>query len=104
MFEHEHFDKYEFEDIPLNRDIYLMDEKWMHDYEASLLSVFAGNGAEYKPVGYISYACARKVFPEGVELSWYPNIYDRFHEVAAAATSTTTMMLRTSRRVATTYR
>src|ERR1022692_1101501 len=63
MFEHEHFDKYAFKDIPLNRDIYLMDEKWMHDYEASLLSVFAGNGAEYKPVGYISYACARKVFP-----------------------------------------
>jgi hypothetical protein len=72
MFEHEHFDKYAFKDIPLNRDIYLMDEKWMHDYEASFLSVFAGNGAEYKPVGYISYACARKVFPEGVELSWYP--------------------------------
>ena len=92
MFEHEHFDKYEFEDIPLNRDIYLMDEKWMHDYEASLLSVFAGNGAEYKPVGYISYACARKVFPEGVETRLVPKRCDRFHEVAAAATSTTTMI------------
>jgi hypothetical protein len=82
MFEHEHFDKYAFEDIPLNRDIYLMDEKWIPEYEASLLNVFAGNGAEYRPVGYISYACARKVLPGGVELSWYPNIDDRFHEVA----------------------
>lgn len=82
MFEHEDFDRYAFEDIPLNRDIYLMDEKWMPEYEASLLKVFAGNGADYKSVGYISYACARKVVPEGVELSWYPNTYDRFHEVA----------------------
>lgn len=74
MFEHEKFDKYAFENVPLNRDIYLMDEKWMSKYEASLLEVFAGNGADYEPVGYISYACARKIVPEGIELSWYPNI------------------------------
>lgn len=82
MFEHEKFDKYAFENVPLNRDIYLMDEKWMSKYEASLLEVFAGNGADYEPVGYISYACARKIVPEGIELSWHPNINDRFHEVA----------------------
>ncbi len=69
MFDHEHFDNYTFEDVPLNRDIYLMDEKWMPEYEESLLGVFAGNGADYKPVGYISFACARKVVPEGIELS-----------------------------------
>ena len=68
MFEHEKFDKYAFENVPLNRDIYLIDEKWMSKYEASLLEVFAGNGADYQPVGYISYACARKIVPEGTEL------------------------------------
>jgi hypothetical protein len=82
MFEHEAFDRYAFEDIPLNRDIYLMDEKWMPEYETSLLRVFAGKGGDDEPVGYISYACARKFMPEGAELSWYPNVYDRFHEVA----------------------
>jgi hypothetical protein len=81
MFEHEYFDKYSFEEIPLNRDIYLMDEKWIPEYEASLLNVFQGNGADSKPVGYISYACARRILAGGVELSWYPNVFDRFHEV-----------------------
>lgn len=83
MFSHEYFDKYAFEDIPLNRDIYLMDEKWITEYEASLLNIFEGNGADYKPVGYVSYACVRSILAGGVELSWYPNVYDRFHEVAA---------------------
>ena len=44
MFEHEHFDEYVYEDIPTNRDIYLMDEKWMAEYEASLIKVFQGHG------------------------------------------------------------
>jgi hypothetical protein len=83
MFEHEAFDKYAYEEIPLNRDVYLMDEKWMTEYEASLVDVFNENGANYKSVGYISYACARRILPGGIEFSWYPNIHDRFHEVSA---------------------
>jgi hypothetical protein len=83
MFEHEYFDKYAYEDIPANRDIYLMDEKWMAEYEASLIRVFEGHGTDYKPVGFISYACARRILPGGIEFSWYPNIFDRFHEVSA---------------------
>ena len=83
MFEHEHFDEYVYEDIPTNRDIYLMDEKWMAEYEASLIKVFQGHGADDKPVGFISYACARRILPGGIEFSWYPNIFDRFHEVSA---------------------
>jgi hypothetical protein len=59
-----------------------MDEKWMAEYEASLVEVFNGN-ANYQPVGYISYACARRVLPGGIEFSWYPNIFDRFHELSA---------------------
>lgn len=56
-----------------------MDEKWIDQYEASLVAMF--NGAEYDNVGYISYAAIRHVDEFALELSWYPNIYDRFHEV-----------------------
>jgi hypothetical protein len=83
MFDHEAFDKYSYEETPVNRDIYLMDEKWMAEYEASLVEVFNGNGANYEPVGYISYACARRVLSGGIEFSWYPNVFDRFHELSA---------------------
>ncbi|EAQ37533.1 hypothetical protein NB311A_04459 [Nitrobacter sp. Nb-311A] len=44
MFDDERFDKYSFEAVPLNRDIYLMDEKWMPEYERYVLAVFAGKG------------------------------------------------------------
>src|ERR1700731_838033 len=83
MFEHEAFDKYAYEDIPLNCDVYLMDERWMAEYEASLVEVFNGNCANYEPVGYISYASVRRVMAGGIEFSWYPNVFDLFHEVSA---------------------
>src|SRR5262245_35093535 len=79
MFEHEYFDKYAFEEVPLNRDIYLMDELWMKDYERAWLSFFAGG--ECENVGYISYAAARRVNKRSLELSWYANAHTRFHEV-----------------------
>lgn len=83
MFEHEDFDHYAFEEVPLNRDIYLMDERWMAEYEQSIVAVLDGSDTNWQPVGYISYAAARRVLPDGIEFSWYPNIHDRFHEVAA---------------------
>ena len=79
MFEHELFAKYRFEDVPLNRDVYLMDEEWLAPYEASMVAMF--NGADYDNVGYISYAAVRRVDEFALELSWYPNVFDRFHEV-----------------------
>jgi hypothetical protein len=71
---------FRFEEVPLNRDIYLMGAKWMRRYESSLLALL--NGKNYKNVGYISYAAARAVGAKSLELSWYPNVFDRFHEVA----------------------
>ena len=56
-----------------------MDEKWLTQYEASLIAMF--NGADYSPAGYISYAAIRRIDTYALEVSWYPNIYDRFHEV-----------------------
>ncbi|MDQ6702275.1 MAG: hypothetical protein M3Z96_03770 [Pseudomonadota bacterium] len=79
MFDHDLIEKHAFESVPLGRDLYLMDEKWMQAYEKALLALV--RGGEYDPVGYISYAAARAINAEAIELSWYPNIHDRFHEV-----------------------
>jgi hypothetical protein len=79
MFDHDLIEKHSFEGVPLDCDLYLMDEKWMQAYETALLNLFHGN--EYDPVGYIAYAAARAINSEAIELSWYANIYNRFHEV-----------------------
>jgi hypothetical protein len=79
MFDHDLIKKHAFENVPLERDLTLMDEKWMPAYEKALLGQF--NGMDYEPVGYISYAAARSISDAAIELSWYPNIHTRFHEV-----------------------
>lgn len=79
MFDHEDIEILSMQDIPLDRDIYLMGQEWMAAYSSALLKGISGNGWEH--VGYISYACARGVDANSVDLSWYPNIFDRFHEI-----------------------
>jgi hypothetical protein len=79
MFEHDLFEEHPFENIPLDRDIFLMDEKWLQDYEKSLL--ISISGGEGENVGYVSYVAARAINQDVIELSWYPNINDRFHEM-----------------------
>jgi hypothetical protein len=81
MFDHPYFDKYSFEEVPLDRDIYLVDEKWVGEYEEEMTKVF--NGAAYVAVGYVGAAAARNILPSGIEFSWYPNHFTRFHEVRA---------------------
>ncbi len=82
LFSHEMFDNYGFEDIPLNRDIFIVDEIYLGDYENSMLRFF--EGAEYEHVGYVSYAAGRAINNNSVELSWYADRHDRFHEIAIA--------------------
>jgi hypothetical protein len=79
VFDHAYIDKYTFEEIPLDQDLYLMDEKWMREYDAALTSLLSGG--DFDNVGYISYAAARSISEFAVELSWYPNVHTRFHEV-----------------------
>lgn len=83
LFENEKFDHYSFEDIPLDRDIYLMDEKFLAEYD-SMMSNFLDDprNNEYSPVGYVSYIAARKVLNNSLEVSWYANVSDRFHEIS----------------------
>lgn len=79
MFDHDDIQVLGMEDIPLDCDIYLMGQEWMAEYSAAMLKGIAGG--EWDNVGYISYACARAIDADSVDLSWYPNIVDRFHEV-----------------------
>lgn len=78
-FSHPGFQRFEFEAVPLNRDIYMMDEQWISEWEEAHLKFFAGG--EWQAVGYISYAVVRSASCQALEISWYPNVFDRFHEV-----------------------
>lgn len=79
MFDQDIFDVYPFENIPLDRDCYLMDECYIEDYKAWMHDVVYERQGE--PVGEISYVAARCVHNETLDLSWYPNVSSRFHEV-----------------------
>lgn len=79
-FSHNNFQVFSITDVPLDRDVFLMDERWMVPWEKAYLALFRGK--KYRNVGYISYAAVRKATPEALEISWYPNIFDRFHEVS----------------------
>jgi hypothetical protein len=80
LFDHSQFRKYAFEEVPKDRDLYLMDEKWIHDYERAWIAYLEGPG-DLDHVGYISYAAVRAIYEDSMEISWYPNIFDRFHEM-----------------------
>ncbi|MCC8995894.1 MAG: hypothetical protein LM517_02275 [Nitrosomonas sp.] len=79
-FIHKEFRKYAFESVPLDRDIYLMNESSVVEYEKALIDLF--NGKEYRSVGYVSRIAVRNIDSNSLEISWYPNIIERFHEVS----------------------
>ncbi len=54
----------------------------MQEYEHAFLDFF--RGGPDPNVGYISYAAVRGINSTSIDLSWYPNIYTRFHEVAVS--------------------
>lgn len=78
-FKHPRFENLEFESVPRNQDVYLMDEQWIPEWEDAHLRFFSGE--EWRAVGYISYAAVRSASFHALEISWYPNVFDRFHEV-----------------------
>jgi hypothetical protein len=78
-FNHPWFEHFTMTSVPLNRDVFLMDESWMSEWECNYLDFFVGK--PFQNVGKISYAAIRSATPDALEISWYPNIFDRFHEV-----------------------
>lgn len=81
-FEHTGFRRFTMTELPLGRDIFMMDEVYMEEWETEHIKVFeTEEGGDPYRVGYITPVHISAVTPAGLELSWYPNTYDRFHEV-----------------------
>jgi hypothetical protein len=80
MFDHQWIETYAFEDIPLDRDIYLMAEKWLPEYEAAMMAFLRKETKEFN-VGEVAFVAARRLEGEVMQMSWYPNVFDRFHQV-----------------------
>ena len=81
MFSSPDFRKYRFDEVPLNRDIYVMGEQWMAEYEKTWLERIAGSDRSPYEMGYVSFVAARALHRSAIELAWFANVYDRFHEV-----------------------
>jgi hypothetical protein len=79
VFGHPNFRHYGFSEVPANRDLFLIDVKDMVEFERWWLELY--NGREYDPKYLVTYAAVRAQFDEVLELSWYPNVSTRFHEV-----------------------
>lgn len=75
----ENITRYEFDSVPLNRDIFLIGGGWLRAYE-NCIDGTTPEGSQ-DPSFLVSYAAVRKTSGTHLELSWYPNIFDRFHEV-----------------------
>jgi len=79
MFNHEIFEVFDFQNIPTGREGFLMDEKYMREYEENALRVYAGGNN--KEVGLINWVVCNSIRENSLELSWYVNILDRFHSI-----------------------
>lgn len=82
MFEHENFEVYKFKKVPLYQESYMMDVCYMEEYEQGMVESFSSG--EYTNVGYISNIQARHITENSIELSWYPDVFYRFHEVTVS--------------------
>ena len=82
MFEHKDIDKYSFEDIPLNQDCVLMSENYMEEFSIALVGMLEGKSKSPYEVGYVSFVVGRQINDNSLDLSWYPNVHTRFHEVS----------------------
>lgn len=82
MFDHPDFEKYLPEELPLNCDVYLRDEIYIEPYELAFEIV--RQGGAWKNPGYVMSVAVRQITPSNIELSWYANVGDRFHEVMIA--------------------
>lgn len=81
-FTHASFEVYEITDLPLYRDIYMMDEVYLQEWEEENIKRFKQEEeADPYSVGYITPIHVSEVTSSGAEISWYPNTHDRFHEV-----------------------
>ena len=80
MFDHYIFTQYTFSELPVGRELFLMDEKWKNEYKKEMIAT--SEGRQVEPAGYVEYAVVRIVEASQAVLSWYADINDRFHEIS----------------------
>ena len=82
LFSNYSFQKFALDELPLQRDTWVMDEAYMEEWESVWLKSMDGDDkASPYEVGYITPVHISEVTPAGAEISWYANTHDRFHEV-----------------------
>lgn len=81
MFENNHIDKYNFEEIPINQRCSLMSEIYMQEFDEALVKMLNKEGGEPYKVGYMSYITIEAIHENSLEVLWYPTIH-RSHEVS----------------------
>lgn len=79
MFDHEIFEVFNFQNIPTDRECFLMDERYMSAYQENVLRVYVGG--DNKAVGLINRVVCNSIREDSLELSWYVNTFDRFHSI-----------------------
>lgn len=82
MFEDSDIDKYAFDEIPLDRDCFLMSEIYAGEFDEALAKMLKREECNPYEVGYVSPVAIRKINENSLDLSWYPNTFTRFHEVS----------------------
>ena len=82
MFENIFIDKYLLEEIPLDRDCFLMSESYMHEFDDVLEKMIQREESNPYEVGYVSRVAIRKINNQSLDLSWYADTHTRFHEVS----------------------
>jgi hypothetical protein len=81
MFEHSVFDRYDWRKVPLHRDVHLMDVRWAREWEVEWIKTARAEEADPYTVGYVTNISVNRVADNGLEISFYANTHDRFHEL-----------------------
>lgn len=83
LFKDNNFEIYEYQKIPLNTDCYLMDAKYMHQYEQNILRYFQDyhHGKNYKLTGFIASLGVVEIDKGSITINWFPDSISRFHGV-----------------------
>jgi len=79
MFESKFVDHYTFDEVPLNRDLHMMSDRWIEKYDRYLDRVFSRQKTTHP--GYIAGVSANGVRSDLLDLTWFPNYFTRFHRV-----------------------
>ncbi|WP_236892942.1 hypothetical protein [Desulfoluna limicola] len=54
----------------------------MEEFSEALIKMLNGQDVNPYEVGYVAFVAGRKIRKNSIELSWYPNVHTRYHEIS----------------------